>query len=345
MSPPPFTVSLSGAEHLGRIMISKLATYVTVGAFLLLTFCVCVGPVYAADPAAQKAVLVTGASTGIGRNIAERLAFEGYFVYAGARNDQDIEALSAIENIQGVRLDVTIQADIDAAVDTISAGNRGLYGIVNNAEVVVTGLLAETEESELDFVFDVNIYGPYRITRAFAPMIIESKGRISNISSLAGISSPPAYGVYSMSKHALEAFSDSLAFEMGTVGVRVSVVEPGPYKSSAVASNCRRRREQGYDPAGSLFKGLAEELATLCTEDNDNQFPEPDAVADAVLHALFSNNPKERYLAVTDRRHAAGTIRNVLKNLAELSSGHPFSFSRDELVMMLDEALPRIADN
>jgi len=321
-------------------MISTLATKFYIGAFLLLAFDLGTGAVNAAEPSSQKAVLVTGASTGIGRNIAERLASEGYFVYAGARKERDIAALSAIDNIQGVRLDVTIQADIDAAVDTVRAGNRGLHGIVNNAGVVVMGLLAETAESELDFVFDVNVYGPYRIVRAFAPMIIESKGRISNISSMAGISSPPAHGVYSMSKHAIEAFSDSLVFEMGTVGVRVSAIEPGPYKSSAVASNCQRRREQGYDPAGSLFRDLAEELATLCTGDTDYQFPEPDAVADAVLHALFSEHPKQRYLAVTDRRHAEGTMRNVLGNLVEMSrNGHPFSFSRDDLVAMLDEAL------
>ncbi len=294
----------------------------------------------AAESPAQKAVLVTGASTGIGRNIAERLASEGYFVYAGARKGRDIEALSQIENIQGVRLDVTIQADIDAAVETVRDGGLGLYGIVNNAGVGLMGLLAETDESELDFVFDVNVYGPYRIVKAFAPMIVDSKGRISNISSMAGIFSPPTYGVYSMSKHALESFTDSLAFEMGTVGVRLSVVEPGPYNSKAVASMCKRRNEQGYDPTGSLFPELAKELAALCTGDTDYGFPEPDAVADAVLHALFSEHPNERYLAVTDQRHAEAMIRDLLKDLLEVNgNGHSFGFSRNELVMMLDEEL------
>ena len=321
-------------------MKSRSATRLYVGAFLLLVLHILISAAIAAESPAQKAVLVTGASTGIGRNIAERLASEGYFVYAGARKDKDITALSAIENIQGVRLDVTIQADIDAAVETISSGGLGLYGIVNNAGVGVMGLLAETDESELDFVFDINVYGPYRIVKAFASMIIDSKGRISNISSMAGIFSPPTYGVYSMSKHALEAFSDSLVFEMGTVGVRVSVVEPGPYRSKAVASMCKRRRDQGYDPTGSLFPDLAKELAGLCAGDSNYKFPEPDVVADAVLHALFSEHPNERYLAVTDQRHAEAMIRDVLKNLVEVNdNGHSFGFSRDELVMMIDEVL------
>ncbi len=321
-------------------MKSRSAVRLYVGTFLLLVLQVSISFAIAAESPAHKAVLVTGASTGIGRNIAERLASAGYFVYAGARKDKDLEALSAIENIQGVRLDVTIQADIDAAFETINSGGLGLYGIVNNAGVGVMGLLAETDESELDFVFDVNVYGPYRIVKAFAPMIVESKGRISNISSMAGIFSPPTYGVYSMSKHALESFTDSLAFEMGTVGVRLSVVEPGPYNSKAVASMCKRRNEQGYDPTGSLFPELAKELAELCTGDTDYGFPEPDAVADAVLHALFSEHPHERYLAVTDQRHAEAVIRDLLKDLLEVNSnGHSFGLSRDELIMMLDEEL------
>jgi len=321
-------------------MISNLAYFLRVGVFSLLLLHFCPQPALAADPPGQKAVLVTGASTGIGRNIAERLAAEGFFVYAGARKDTDIEALSAIDNIQGMRLDVTIQAEIDAAVRTVEAGNRGLYGIVNNAGVVAMGLLAETPESELDFIFDVNVYGPYRIVKAFAPLIVESKGRIINISSMAGINSPPAYGVYSMSKHALESFTDSLVFEFGTVGVRASVVEPGPYNSAGVASNCRRRKEQGYDPTDSLFPDLANELAALCNGDNDYQFPEPDPVADSVLHALSAENPDDRYLAVTDKRHTEFLVRELLKNLVEVNAnGHSLGFSRDELVAMLDETL------
>jgi len=315
-------------------MISKTAISLVISAVLLLSI-----PIDA-TAADTRAVLVTGASSGIGRNIAERLASEGYFVYAGARKDNDINALSAIDNIQGIRLDVTIQADIDAAVEAVRDGGRGLYGIVNNAGVVVMGILAETAESELDFVFDVNVYGPYRIVKAFAPFIVESKGRMTHISSMAGIKSSPAYGVYGMSKHALEAYSDSLVFEMGTVGVRSSVIEPGPYKSNAVASNCKRRNEQDYDPAASLFADLAHELAELCKSNSFPDFPEPDQVADAVMDALFSDDPKQRYLAVNDQRQAEAMVRDVLKNLVEINSnGHTFDYSRDELVEMLDEAL------
>jgi NAD(P)-dependent dehydrogenase (short-subunit alcohol dehydrogenase family) len=157
----------------------KLAT------FLLIAWAM-PGLVSADDAAAggenhAKAILVTGASTGIGRNITETLAAKGYFVYAGARKETDLVELDEIEKVQSVRLDVTVQAEIDAAVAMVREGGRGLYGLVNNAGVAILGSLIEVEEDELDFQFDVNVFGPYRITKAFAPLIMESKCRITTI--------------------------------------------------------------------------------------------------------------------------------------------------------------------
>jgi NAD(P)-dependent dehydrogenase (short-subunit alcohol dehydrogenase family) len=325
--------------------MNKQQTHFTILAVnTLLILMMAATPVFAAStidehPAAKKAVLVTGASTGIGRNIAERLASAGYFVYAGARKDRDIEELGSIENIQGIRLDVTVQSDIDAAVETIKEGGRGLYGIVNNAGVVTMGLLAEAPEGDLDFIFDVNVYGPYRIVKAFTPMIIESKGRITNISSLAGTISGPAYGVYSMSKHAVEAFTDALAREMATVGVHVSAIAPGAFNSKATESDCSRRQDQDYEPGKSQFPELTRELAELCANLMSTRYPEPDIVADTVLHALFSDDPRHHYLAVSSQPQAEYVIRDILGLLLEFSSGEKFGFNRDQLVKMLDEAV------
>ena len=126
------------------------------------------GPALAADaapatPAAapQKAVLVTGASTGIGRKITERLAKDGYFVYAGARKDSDLAELDAIENVDAVRLDVTNPAEIAAAVETITKAGRGLYGLVNNAGVGIVAPLVDTKDEDFQWVMDVNVFGPY----------------------------------------------------------------------------------------------------------------------------------------------------------------------------------------
>ena len=134
----------------------------------------------------QKAVLITGASTGIGRNMAETLANDGYFVYAGARKDKDLAELDAIENIKSVRLDVTSQDDVDAAVAMIREEGRGLGGLVNNAGVATSGIVADMEDSDLDFVLNVNVNGVVRVTRAFLPLLAESKGRVVTTGSISG---------------------------------------------------------------------------------------------------------------------------------------------------------------
>jgi NAD(P)-dependent dehydrogenase (short-subunit alcohol dehydrogenase family) len=156
----------------------------------------------------QQAVLVTGASTGIGRKITERLATDGYFVYAGARKEADLKALGALPNVQAVRLDVTNLKDIEAAVATITMGGRGLYGLVNNAGIGTLGNVATMKPEEFDLVMAVNLYGPYRVTKAFMPLIIAQKGRITTIGSIGGILASETLTAYGMSKHAIESFTD-----------------------------------------------------------------------------------------------------------------------------------------
>ena len=198
---------------------------------VLFVFC---GAADAAHHEEQKAVLVTGATSGIGLRITEELAANGYFVYAGARKQDDMDRLNRMENVEAVRLDVTVQDDIDAAVRQIRDAGRGLYGLVNNAGVFIGGPVTDVEIEETIWLFDVNVFGVYRVTQAFAPMIIEQKGRITTVSSISGVGSSTFFSQYSMSKHAVEAFTDSLALEMARFDVEVSVIEPGNYDSKIV---------------------------------------------------------------------------------------------------------------
>jgi NAD(P)-dependent dehydrogenase (short-subunit alcohol dehydrogenase family) len=294
----------------------------------------------AADHADPKAVLVTGASTRIGRNITERLADEGYFVYATARKTKDIEALNAIDNVEAIRLDVTDQAEIDAAVATVKAGGRGLYGIVNNAGVASFGPMTQVPESDVDFVFGVNIYGVYRVTKAFAPLVLEQQGRITIIGSISGFISGANGGVYSMTKFAMEAFTDALAAELEPQGVKVSIVEPGSFKS-AIWRTTVNRSLKNAEAAGVEVTEEQRQRAEGMVTYGEGQ-PEPDAVAAAVEHALFSDIPKRRYMVTPDQRQAEVTLQNALRRAAELNHDHEFSYSRDELVQMLDAALEEL---
>ncbi|HEY7643116.1 MAG TPA: SDR family NAD(P)-dependent oxidoreductase [Steroidobacteraceae bacterium] len=274
------------------------------------------------SPARQKAVLVTGASTGIGRKVAERLAGDGYFVYAGARKDADIAALGRIENIQGVRLDVTRQEDIDAALAAIKQAGRGLYALINNAGAATSGSVIDSTLPEFDLTMQVNVYGPWRVTKAFAPLIVAEQGRIVTTGSISGILAGANTSAYVMSKHAIEGFTDSLAAEMAPLGVRVSVVEPGTYKTEI------------YRTAAKRLGG-----ANLQRADDLDQLPEPDDVAAAFAAALSDPQPKRRYLVTPVEDQARRTLQKQIAQLVQLNEGQAFTYDRATLIQMLDEAL------
>lgn len=289
-----------------------------------------------ADENEQKAVLVTGASSGIGRNIAETLAAKGYFVYAGARKQADLDALNEIQNVQAVRLDVTEQDEIDAAVETVRAGGKGLYGLVNNAGVLTLGPITEIEEDELAWILDVNLMGVYRVTKAFAPLIIESKGRISNISSIAGILSGRFWAPYNISKHALEAYTDDLAAEMTLFDVQVSAINPGNYNSKIGAKEASALAKQPYSQPGSIYaEYIAKDIEYMSDR---SMYKEPDEVTAAVIHALFDPEPKPNYLVVPNEQEAQWTIHKIMEEMAELNADHKYSYTDEELVKMLKEA-------
>jgi NAD(P)-dependent dehydrogenase (short-subunit alcohol dehydrogenase family) len=287
----------------------------------------------------QKAVLVTGASTGIGRRITEVIASKGYFVYAGARKQKDLDALNAIENVQAIKLDVTVQEQIDAAVATVEKGGRGLYGLINNAGVYIGGPLLDVDLEEFKWLMDVNVYGVYRMNQAFGPMIMESKGRISTIGSIAGTLSGRFSGQYSMSKHAIEAYTDSLAVEIEPLGVHVSVIEPGNYNSAiAISAQARmRKKNEGYAKNGSPFAEAVTEW--LDSEWDRSNYKNPDEVAEAAVHAMFSDKPLRRYMVVPEEEEAGWTIGKQIAELVQLNDWQAYTYSREQLIEKLDAAM------
>ncbi len=296
-------------------------------------------PSVLADDTDLKAVLVTGASSGIGLRITEVLSSNGYLVYAGARQPEDLKRLEAMGNVESVRLDVTIQSDIDAAVELVKRKGRGLYGVVNNAGAVMMGPLIEVPVEELAWLFDVNVFGPYRITQAFAPLIIEDQGRIVNISSIHGIYSEQLSGHYSMSKHAIEAYTDSLAAEMDRFGVKVSVIEPGGFASNAGKAAIERLEEKRYWNETSAYKNELMFIKMISADNSSQQ--DPADVAMAVMHALSSETPKRRYL-VADIQTNNITINKAFERLLQLNQAQAHTKNEEQLTGILSAQIKKL---
>lgn len=281
----------------------------------------------------QQAVLITGASTGLGRVMAEHLAANGYFVYAGARKEKDVNALNAIENIEAVRIDVTVQDDIDAAVDTVRAGGRNLYALINNAGVLITGPSAEANIDDVKWLFDVNVYGVMRMSSAFAPLLIENSGRIINIGSIAGSVGFSYLGPYTMSKHAMEAYTEALHGEMAPLGVGVSVIKPGDYASNIWKFESENERLAAMKANGSPyadgFQGWLEFAQTV--EQGD-----PAEVADVALQALSDEPMARRYLIVPNATEMGWVMNNLVDRFADLNRNNEFAWTTEKIATELD---------
>lgn len=290
-----------------------------------------------AKDTSDKSILVTGASTGIGRNLAETLASKGYHVYAGARKEKDLAALNAIKNITAVRLDVTKQDQIDAVVALIQKNNTGLYALVNNAGIGGGGPVLDTSVEDQTLVYSINVEGVYRVTKAFAPMIIESKGRISTTGSIAGTIARSSSSAYSGSKHWIEAYTDALADEMSSKGVAVSVIEPGNYQSQIRRSTVKRMFAKVTAAGGQVTEDMQKMYKQ--TEARELSFKKPDDVSAAYMHALFDPKPLRRYVVTPNQQEQLYTISTKIRELVELNQWGPHTYSRDQLVEMLDDAI------
>ncbi len=189
----------------------------------------------------KKTALVTGVSSGIGRAIAEALIKDGWHVYGSVRKQQDAEAAKTAlgDGFTPTLFDVTDAEAIARAADEISAalGERTLNGLVNNAGVAVAGPIGHIPIDDIKRQFDINVYGPIRVIQAFLPLLGADKtrqgpkGKIINMSSVAGKIATPFMSPYAMSKHALEAMTDALRRELKLYGIDAVSVGPGAVKT------------------------------------------------------------------------------------------------------------------
>jgi NAD(P)-dependent dehydrogenase (short-subunit alcohol dehydrogenase family) len=263
-----------------------------------------------------KSVLITGTSTGIGRASAERRAADGWTVYAGVRKDADADAVAkeVAGDVRPVILDVTNRDHIAAAVATLTGelGDRGLDGLVNNAGVGHGGAVEMTTEEEWRTHFDVNVFGVVNLTRACFPLLRTARGRVVNVGSIAGRVAAPMMATYSAGKHALEAISQSLRFEVEDFGMHVSCVEPGEI-ATAIWGKGDEQLERvvgGFDAETiARYDRHVDMLVGFLADGAKRGIPAA-KVAKVVHHALTASRPKHRYLVGPDAK-AAGLVDHL----------------------------------
>lgn len=245
----------------------------------------------------MKSVVVTGASSGIGRASALRLARAGWRVYGGVRTAGDADELREL-GIAPVELDVTDAAQIATVA---AAVGPELDGVVDNAGIAIAAPLELVPLDELRHQLEVNVVGQVAVLQALLPALRRARGRVVLMGSIGGRSALPFLGPYAASKHALEALADSLRVELRPFGIAVSIVEPG-----SIATPIWRK---GADRAQELSAGFEPERAALYAPAvahfrevalSRGLGVDPDVVAKAVEHALTASRPKARYLVGRD---------------------------------------------
>lgn len=294
-------------------------------------------------------VLITGASTGIGNHLAIYLAELGHTVYATARKPADLIELEKVKNIVPVELDVCNPDQIQAAYKLIEQSGKGLYGLVNNAGIGELGPFTSWTDEEMFKIFDVNVFGVHRMTNAFVSLLVKSGGRIVNIGSQGGMITMKYYGPYTMTKHALEAYTVALDQELKPYGVRVSIVQPGGIVSN-IGANSFPGTLAHFQNAPEPFKAEADQvLAGFTQKDNDGEYNEdepesatnrkpssPQIVTDAVYDALFSPSPKLRYLVGT-KWEGDRVIHALIGKLLDENDNPMHNYSYQDLCSFLEK--------
>ncbi len=241
----------------------------------------------------EKWVLVTGAASGIGKATALLLAGRGFGVYATDVSGEDLNDLGRADGIEAIRLDITSDPDVRTAFDSVTEKGTGLFALVNNAGIFNPGPLMVMPMERFEKQYAVNVFGTQRITKAFFPLLLKSKGRNVNMSSVAGYVATPFSGPYASSKHALEGWSDALRRELIPLDVKVTVIEPALINTPLWNGDLEGRIEQYR---GSVFYEANRRKLEHETAEAKDHGIRPEKVADAVYQALTVPKPKTRYL-------------------------------------------------
>jgi NAD(P)-dependent dehydrogenase (short-subunit alcohol dehydrogenase family) len=266
-------------------------------------------------PSISKSVLITGCSTGIGRATAEHLAARGWNVYATARKPESIADLAA-RGCKTLALDVCDDASMRTAVATVERAEGSVGVLVNNAGYGLEGAFEEVPMTDIRRQFETNVFGLVAMTKLVLPAMRRQRwGRIVNLSSMGGRLTFPGGAYYHATKHAVEALSDALRFEVKGFGIDVIVIQPGPIKTAFgdTAGNVATTQDSPYAAFNAV---LEKQVRELYESGPMARFAAPPkAVAEAIEKAITAKNPKTRY-KVTLAARVLMTLRSILPDRA-----------------------------
>lgn len=251
--------------------------------------------------ATKGAVLITGASSGMGKATALLLDQEGYTVFAGVRKERDAQMLKqqASDRLIPIFLEVTDASSIAAAASLVSdkVGEAGLVGLVNCAGIGVTAPLELVPIPELRRQFEINVIARITITQAFLPLIREAKGRIINFGSVGGRVSIPFGGPLCAALHAVEALNDSLRMELQPWGIHVCLIAPGSIHTPAVDKLVEDSEAmlKTFPPEGARRYASAYKAFVQTFHEHEEAGAPPEAAAKVILEALTARKPRTRY--------------------------------------------------
>jgi NAD(P)-dependent dehydrogenase (short-subunit alcohol dehydrogenase family) len=243
----------------------------------------------------RRTALVTGASSGMGKEIAKRLVEDGFQVYVAARSVEKMADLATLGAVP-LRLDISKESEIQSAVDAILQQVGGVDVLVNNAGFGLFGPVEDIPIDEARYQFEVNVFGPARLTQLLLPaMRKKGAGTIVNITSMGGKIYTLLGGWYHATKHALEGWSDCLRLELAPFGIKVVIIEPGLIETGfgdVVAEGLLKR------PGGGAYAKLTNAVAKS-TEDayGKGRGTDPRVIAGVVSKAVKAKNPRTRYAA------------------------------------------------
>jgi NAD(P)-dependent dehydrogenase (short-subunit alcohol dehydrogenase family) len=236
-------------------------------------------------------VLITGASSGIGRAAAHAFAAAGWQVAATMRQPEDAAELAAIDNVQIVPLDVTSPASVEQAFAAVLQAFGRIDAVVNNAGFAVDGVFEGISDEVIAEQFQVNVFGLMRVTRAAIPLMRQQhSGTILQVSSFGGRLTFPLYSVYHSTKWAVEGFSESLAFELRPFGIRVKLIEPGPIKTEFYGRS-RTRVAVDHESSYALLAEQCEAVSLSAGRSGSS----PNTVAATILQAATDSSWRLRY--------------------------------------------------